>query len=310
MKNFMSSRRDFIRQSSILMGSALLLPSCKSSMASSSKPKHHIGLQLYSVRDEMKTNPKGTLEKLAAMGYKELEHAAYIVPEAYSKRLIYGYSAKDFRKIIDDLGMTMPTSHVVFGMQHWDEEKNDMKDVWKYVIEDANTLGQKYIISPSFNADKTKLDAVKKGIDIYNKVGVITHNAGLRFGFHNHHQEFEQKFDGEYLYDIMLNGFDLKYICQQLDVGNMTTAHVDPMIWLKKFPKHFELMHVKDYHKTKAESTTLGDGKLDMKGILDYARKNTNIKYWVIEQESYGDKTPLECVKIDLDRFKNVYNFG
>lgn len=310
MKNYMTTRRDFIRQSSMLMGSSLLVPSAMPSMLSALKKKHHIGLQLYSVRDEMKAKPKETLEKLAAMGYKELEHAAYIYPEAYTKRVIYGYSAKEFRKIIDDLGMTMPTSHVVFGMQHWDAEKNDMKDVWKYVIEDANILGQKYLISPSFNADKTKLDEVKKGIDIYNKVGVITDKAGLRFGFHNHHQEFEQKFDGEYLYDIMLKGFDLKYICQQLDIGNMTTAHVDPMRWLKMFPNHFELMHVKDYHKTKAESTTLGDGKLDMKGILEYARKNTKIKYWVIEQESYGDKTPLECVQIDLDRFKKVYKFG
>ena len=82
------------------------------------------------------------------------------------------------------------------------------------------------------------------------------------------------------------------------------------MRWLKMFPKHFELMHVKDYHKTKEESTTLGDGKLDMAGILEYARKNTNIKYWVLEQESYGDKTPFECVQIDLDRFKKVYKFG
>ena len=302
----LSSRRQFLRQSAVLAGSALIAPSA----LSESKRAKHIGVQLYSVREEVKKDPKGTLQKLAAMGYKELEHAAYIYPEAYTERKIYGYSSKDFRKILDDLGLKMPTSHVVFSMKHWDESKNDMKDVWKYVMEDALILGQRYIISPWFDADKTKLDEVKKGIDIYNKVGRISANAGLRFGFHNHHQEFTQQFDGKYLYDIMLDTFDLKYVCQQLDICNMSIANVDPLRWLQKYPKHFELMHVKDRHKTKEESTILGDGALKMGEILDYARKHTKVKYWVIEQESYGDKTPMECVKIDLERLKGQFKFG
>lgn len=273
------------------------------------KRARHIGLQLYSVRDDVKKDPKGTLEKLAAMGYKEIEHAAYIYPEAYTERKIYGYSSKEFKKIMDDLGLKMPTSHVVFSMKHWDAARNDMKDVWKHVIEDALIMGQKYVISASFDADKTKLDDVRRGIDIYNKVGVITAKSGLRFGFHNHHQEFTQKFDGKHLYDIMLDELDLKYVCQQLDICNMSLADVDPMRWLQKYPKHFELMHVKDRDKNKPESTTLGDGALKMDEILQFARKNTRIKYWVLEQEAYGDKTPMQCVQIDLDRFKNRYKF-
>lgn len=301
-----TSRRRFLQQSAILAGSAALAPSAFWAQ----KRAKHIGLQLYSVRDDVKKDPKGTLQKLAAMGYKELEHAAYIYPEAYTERKIYGYSSKEFRKILDDLGLKMPTSHVVFSMKHWDETKNDMKDVWKYVLEDAQILGQKYIISPWFDADKTKLDEVKKGIEIYNKVGMITAKAGLRFGFHNHHQEFTQTFDGAYLYDIMLDTLDLKYVCQQLDICNMSIADVDPMRWLKKYPKHFELMHVKDRDKQKPESTLLGDGALKMGEILDFARKNTSVKYWVLEQESYGGKTPLECVKIDLERLKGQFKFG
>jgi sugar phosphate isomerase/epimerase len=304
-----SSRRQFIRQSATLLGAAAVAPSLLTGEAKRAK---HIGLQLYSVRDDMKKDPVDTLKKLAAMGYTELEHAAYTgaYPDAYPQRKIYGYSSREFRKIIDDLGMKMPTSHVVFSMAHWDSAKNDMKDVWKNVVEDALILGQKYIISPWFDADKTKLEEVKKGIDIYNKVGMATAKQGLRFGFHNHHQEFTQKFDGEYLYDIMLNTLDLKYVCQQLDICNMSIADVDPMRWLRKFPKHFELMHVKDRDKTKPESTLLGDGALKMGEILEFARKNTKVKYWVLEQESYGDKTPMECVKIDLERMKGQFKFG
>ena len=306
------TRRQFVQQSTVLLG-GLATPSVMSSLAShfsEIKRAKHIGLQLYSVREDVKKDPKGTLQKLAAMGYKEVEPAAYIYPEAYTKRVIYGYSPKEFRKIADDLGLKIPSSHVVFSMKHWDDSKNDMTDIWKQVVEDALIMGQKYIISPWFDADKTKLDAVKKGIEIYNKVGVLTAKAGLRFGFHNHHQEFTQKFDDEYLYDIMLKGFDLKYVCQQLDICNMSIANVDPMRWLKMFPNHFELLHVKDRDKVKPESTLLGDGALKMAEILEFARTKTKTKYWVIEQESYGDKTPLECVKIDLERFKTQFKFG
>lgn len=301
------SRRQFVGQSAILAGGALLGPSA---LLESKKTKH-IGLQLYSVRDEMKKDPKGTLQALANMGYREVEHAAYTgaYPNAYKERSIYGYTSKDFRKLLDDLGLKMPTSHVVFSMQHWNASANDMVDLWKHVVEDALIMGQKYIISPWFDADKTKLDDVKRGIEIYNKVGMITAKAGLRFGFHNHHQEFTQKFNGEYLYDIMLDNLDLKYVCQQLDICNMSVADVDPMIWLKKYPKHFELMHVKDRDKNSKESTILGDGALKMGEILEFSRKNTKVKYWVLEQEAYGSRTPMECVKIDLERFKGQYRF-
>jgi sugar phosphate isomerase/epimerase len=304
MSKQLTSRRDFVRHSATLAGVALAAPSLLMP-----KKGKHIGLQLYSVRDEMKKDPLGTLVQLAALGYKELEPASYTgaYPNAYNDRTIYGYSFKQFRNIVTDLGMSIPSSHVVFRMKDWDASKNDIKDVWKNVIDDAMTLGQKYIISPSFDADKTKLEEVKKGIEIYNKVGMITAQKGLRFGFHNHHQEFTQKFNEEYLYDIMLKELDLKYVCQQLDICNLTMANVDPMIWLRKFPKHFELMHVKDRSKTSEESTLLGDGTLNLTEIMKFAKKHTNIEYWVLEQESYDGRTPLECVKIDLARLNERY---
>ena len=302
----LQTRRDFVRTSAALLAGASVLPTS----AFAKKTTYHIGLQLYSVRDEMKKDPKGTLQKLAAMGYREVEHAAYIDQAVYQNRKPYGFTAKELRKILDGLGMTMPTSHVVFRVADWNTDTKTVSDEWKAVMEDANTLGQKYLISPSFAFDKTKLDECRKGFEIYNKVGEICAKNGLRFGFHNHHQEFEQKFVGEYLYDIMLKELDLKYVCQQLDICNMSVANVDPMRWLKMYPKHFELMHVKDRDKKSTESTLLGDGALNMKEILEYARKNTAVKYWVLEQEAYGDKTPMECVKINLDRLKKQYAFA
>jgi sugar phosphate isomerase/epimerase len=301
----LQSRRDFIKKSSALLAGASVL-----GRLSPQKEKHNIALQLYSVRDEMKKDPAGTLKQLAAMGYRQVEPAAYLSPDVYQNRKIYGYTSKELRRMMDDLGMTVPASHVVFRTTDWKANSNDVSDEWKAVMEDANVLGQKYIISPWFAFDKTKLDECRKGFAVYNKVGEVCAKAGLRFGFHNHHQEFEQKFNGEYLYDIMLKELDLKYVCQQLDICNMSIADVDPMRWLKMFPKHFELLHVKDRDKTKPESTLLGDGALNMKEILAFARKSTAVKYWVIEQESYGDKTPMDCMKINLNRLKGDFGFA
>ena len=301
----LQSRRDFIKKSSALLAGASL-----AGRLAPQKDKHNIALQLFSVRDEMKKDPAGTLKQLAAMGYRQVEPAAYLSPDVYQNRKIYGYTSKELRKMMDDLGMAVPASHVVFRTTDWKADANDVSEEWKAVMEDANILGQKYIISPWFAFDKTKLEECRKGFAVYNKVGEVCAKSGLRFGFHNHHQEFEQKFNGEYLYDIMLKELDLKYVCQQLDICNMSIADVDPMRWLKMFPKHFELLHVKDRDKAKPESTLLGDGALNMKGILAFARKNTAVKYWVIEQESYGDKTPMECVKINLNRLKDDFGFA
>lgn len=289
-------RRSFLTSTLALTGLATL--------AAPKIKKARVPLQLYSVRDDMKNDPLGTLKAVAKMGYKDVEPAAYLSDDVYTSRKIYGQTAKDLRKIMDDLGMKVPTSHVVLQKNHYNETTKDITDIWKAVIEDAQTLGQEYIITPWFPWDKTNLDDTRKGFDVFNKVGEICQKAGLRFGFHNHHQEFEQKFNGQYLYDIMLKELDLKYVCQQLDICNMVEAKVNPMRWLKLFPKHFELLHVKDRNIAKGESTTLGDGGLDIKGILAYSKIHSPIKYWVIEQESYDGKAPLDCVKTDLIRIQ------
>src|SRR5205085_12277277 len=106
------------------------------------KTKQIVGLQLYSVRDDMKKDPLATLNQLAAMGYTHVEHANYV------DRKFYGYSAKEFRKILDDLGLKMPSGHTVMGPKHWIKEKNDFSDSWKETVEDAAILGQSYVISP------------------------------------------------------------------------------------------------------------------------------------------------------------------
>ncbi|MDJ1471401.1 hypothetical protein [Xanthocytophaga flava] len=135
--NSYPSRRNFIKKGSIFLAGAAI-----SGNIFSQKEKFHIPLQLYSVRDEMKKDALGTLKQLASVGYKEVEPAAYLEQSVYESRKIYGYSSKELRKILDGMGLTQPSSHVVFRLTDWQANKKDVSDEWKGVMEDANILGQ------------------------------------------------------------------------------------------------------------------------------------------------------------------------
>ncbi|MCS7018235.1 MAG: sugar phosphate isomerase/epimerase [Cytophagales bacterium] len=292
------SRRRFVKNSAF--AGAALLASPAISLAESAGKKN-ISIQLYSVREDMKNNPLATLQALSKMGYRQVEHANY------RDRKFYGYSPKEFKKILADLGMKMTSGHTLFGKEHWNATAKQVTDLWKVTLEDAAIVGQKHIISPWFPWDKKNIDEVKIGIEGWNYAGMEANKMGLRFGFHNHHQEFEEKFDGKTLYEIMLQESDLKYVCQQLDICNMSIAQADPIEWMSKYARYFESIHVKDLSKDSNESTVLGDGRLDMPRILEYAKNNCPVKYWIIEQEAYGNRTPLECAALNLDRLKNRF---
>ena len=134
------TRREFIQTAALIAAGAAILPK---SLLAGQKSNTITGVQLYSVRDEMKADPLGTLKKLAEMGYRHVEHANYV------DRKFYGYSPKEFKKILNDLGMKMPSGHTVLNRRHWDDTKKDFTDLWKYTVEDAAVLEQQFVISPS-----------------------------------------------------------------------------------------------------------------------------------------------------------------
>src|SRR5487761_2177526 len=300
------SRRKFLVNSSLTLAGTMLLPN---NIFADKKPKQTIlGLQLYSVRDDMKKDPLGTLKELAAMGYKNVEHANYI------DRKFYGYSALEFKKVLSDLGLKMPSGHTVMSDKHWDSSKNDFTDVWKQTVEDAATVGQRYVISPWLDESLRKnYDDLVRFLDIFNKSGELCKKSGLKFGYHNHDFEFKYSLNGELIYDIILEKTDPNLVLQQMDIGNMYGAGGRALDILKKYPGRFESMHVKDEIKANDkgemndnyESTILGKGILPVKEIVDLFRKSGGTTEFIIEQESYQGISPLECSKEDLKIMKN-----
>ena len=292
-----ASRRSFLKTSTAAVASLASLPALCHSFSSQPQRRDLTGLQLYSVRDDMTSDPLGTLRQLAAVGYRHVEHANYV------ERKFYGWGAREFRKILDDLGLTMPSGHTVLGRQHWDDAKKDFTDTWKQTVEDAAIMGQQFVISPSMTNDFRKSQSdLKRLMEIFNKSGELCRKSGMKFGYHNHDFEFSETLDGVTVYDIIMSNTDPALVMQQLDTGNLYNGGANAMAVVKKYPGRFSSMHVKDVLQTGLgtfESTLLGKGIVPLKDLMDLGRKSGTL-HFIVEQEAYQGRPPLDCVREDL----------
>lgn len=295
------SRRSFIKNSSLTLAGSTFIPEVLKN-----KSATVLGIQLYTVRNDMKNDPADTLKKLAAIGYKYVEHAGY------EDRKFYGYTIPEFKKLLKDSNLKMESGHSFLGSKQWNNSSNDFTDEWKHTIKDAAAVGMKYLISPGVDESLCKnRDDFNHYIQMFNKTGELCKSAGIHFAFHNEGYEFNHSIDGTEIYDLILQNTDKNLVAQQIDIGNMYEPGGRAMNYLKKYPGRFLLMHVKDEMKKDHggngnvyESTLLGKGVLPIKEIIDYARK-TGTKYFIIEQEEYQDKTPMECARQDFEKMKN-----
>jgi sugar phosphate isomerase/epimerase len=298
-----SSRRSFLQKTALVLAGSTVF---SRDLFAAAAPKTLTGVQLYSVRDEMKKDPLGTLKALADMGYRYVEHANYV------NRKFYGYSATEFKKILGDHGMQMPSGHTVMGRDHWNPEKRDFNDNWKYTVEDAAIVGQELVISPWLDEGLRKTyDDMLRYMEVFNKSGELCKKSGMRFGYHNHNFEFTQELNGKKVYDIILDNTDPSLVAQQLDMGNLYGTGANAYEIVKKHPGRFVSLHVKDEIKSAKstmegyESTILGTGVANTRAITDLGKKSGGTLHFIIEQESYQGKSPLDCVKEDLRIMKS-----
>lgn len=237
-----------------------------------------IGIQLYTVRKEMLADAVGTLKKLAAIGFKELESARS------DRGNYYGLSPKEIRKICDDLGMKLRSGHV-----HVDGD-------WQKSLEDATITGQQYIISAVLPSAGQTVDHYKQSAEAFNKLGEDCKKAGLHFGYHNHDSEFETV-DGTVLYDVLLKYTDPSLVTMEMDLGWVVAAGHDPFHYFSVYPGRFPLWHLKDMDKVRKQSTEFGQGQVNIKGLLEHA-KQSGMKYFFLEQEEYTHSA-FESIRID-----------
>lgn len=291
-----TTRRNFLKTGSMAATAVAFAPALA---CSGRNNQQVIALQLYSVRDDMKGNPQGTLSRLAEMGYTHVEHANYV------NHRFYGWTAEEFKKVLDDLGMKMPSGHTVLGGNHWDEQQQDFTDEWKKLVDDAAYMGQEYVVSPWLDAGlRQTRDDLLRFMEVFNKCGELCKKSGMRFGYHNHDFEFSEELGGEKVFDLMMVNTDADKVVMQLDIGNMYLAGARAKDVLGRYPGRYDNIHVKDMIRTadgeSYESTILGEGVVGAREVTDMAR-DMGTQLFVIEQEAYQGKAQLDCMEENME---------
>jgi sugar phosphate isomerase/epimerase len=287
----MQSRRDFIKRASLLIAGGVAGPQLFSACGGGkpAKPSKYIGLQLYSLRDVIRDEGiKKVLEAVAAMGYTNLETASY------SDGKLYGMEPTELKKIVDDLGMKLTSSHL--GRNRTDDHSADLA-WWNRAVDAHNAAGMKYMVMPStpvpLYGDNATLDNVKLYADYFNEIGLIVAGASMGFGYHNHNMEFESKIDGKPVYDYMVESTSPDHVNFQLDVYWIKKGGYEPVEYMQKYPKRIKTLHIKDETAIGAQNT------VDYKSVFEQAYVN-GIKDWFVEVERY-DTTPQDDVKKSAD---------
>ncbi|HLL95395.1 MAG TPA: sugar phosphate isomerase/epimerase [Spirosoma sp.] len=283
------TRQQFLKLGA-LATSAALLPSLDG-MAQTPKK---VGLQLYTLRDAMAKDPDGTLKKVAAIGYKEVESFGY------SDGKFFGKTPKEYAAKLKELGLSAPSGHYMTGKVM--KAKGTLTDDWKRAVADAAEIGQKYMVCAYlFPPERTKLDDYKQFADLFNKSAEVCRAAGIQFAYHNHDFEFKAM-DGKIPYDLLLSNTDPKLVKMELDLYWATFAGQDPVALFKKHPGRFPLWHVKDMEKSADRAfAEVGTGSINFQRIFD-AKKTAGMTNYFVEQD-VCKRPPLEAIAIS---YKNV----
>lgn len=269
-----------------------------------------IGLQLYTVADDLKKDLEGTLKTIAAIGYREVETAG----------MPGNVDAQQLRAALDKVGLKCRSTHCPLPLLQMDVAGQ---------IKQAQQLGAQYLIcaapwvedmsrfKPSGpgegmeHAFMALLDSFtaadwRWNAEQFNKIGAEVKKAGLQFGYHNHGSEFKE-FDGKIAFDEILRGTDPELVVMEMDCGWVANAGHDPVDYLKRFPGRFHLLHVKDLKKGfkpntgfDISGTEIGNGALDWPRIFA-AAKAAGVKGYFVEQEPPYARPPLEEIKISYD---------
>lgn len=281
------------RMSLKLMAVALLLTVGFSSFKMAKKEKF-IGLQLYSVRQDMKKDVPGTLAAVGEMGYKFVETAGY------GDGKIYGLDPVEFKKLCKKNGLKFLGAHTgqaVPTKEKWDET---MK-WWDTCIAAHKAAGVKWIVQPFMDkVGYESLDGVKRYSEYFNAVGEKCNAAGIRFGYHNHDKEFSTVIEGKPVYDWMMELTDPEKVMFQLDLYWIDQGGKNALDYFDKYPGRFELWHIKD------EKELGASGKMDFASSFA-KREKSGAKYGIVEVERY-DFEPLVSCKMSMD-FLNAQDY-
>ncbi|MDF2926437.1 MAG: Xylose isomerase domain protein barrel [Paenibacillaceae bacterium] len=239
--------------------------------------KMRIGLQLYTVRDELAGDFAGTLRKVAAMGYEGVEFAGY-----------GGMAAQELKGLLDELGLEAAGSHVnIARIRHHLREE----------ITYLQTIRAQYLVCPCLNALEFQSEEDwRKQFAEFNEVGRICAGEGLTFCYHNHAFEFKHTVDGQQVFDALYDTVLASLLQMEMDTGWVHYVGRDVAACISRYTGRLPLVHLKDYEGTdeegKLRTTVVGQGVLPLQEILRASRE-AGARWVIVEQDRcYGPSLP------------------
>lgn len=278
-------RRNFLKTFIPAFSIALAAKNARSMTFAERGKLSNIGLQLYTVRRELEKDFAGTLKKVAAIGYREIEFAGY-----------FNNSPKNIKTLLDANNLTAPSAHISL---------EDIRGNLDKFIESASIIGHKYLICGYLPAEERKsLDDYKKLAALFNRAGEKCGKAKIQFGYHNHDFEFAS-IENAIPYDVLLKETDAKLVKMELDLYWIAKAGRDPLKYFAANPNRFALLHVKDMDATpKKDFTEVGHGVINFRKIFAQAKK-AGIKHYFVEQDE-TPASPFESIKTSYNFLRNL----
>jgi sugar phosphate isomerase/epimerase len=235
-----------------------------------------VGVQLYTVREALAKDLDGSLARVAAIGYREVELAGY-----------YSHTATEFRTALDRHGLVAPSTHIAM---------ERVRDELPKVLDEAHVLGHSYVVCPNIADEKSGLDGYRKAADVLNHAGEMAKRSGITIGYHNHESELAP-IDGVRPYDVLLDRTEPALVAMEMDIFWMVSGGGDPLAYFRKYPGRFRMVHVKDMDGTpKHGMTDVGKGVIDWKRIFE---ANPAIEHYFVEHDYAAD--PFASIATSYD---------
>jgi Xylose isomerase-like TIM barrel len=291
----MLKRRNFLQQTGAAALGSLLLPHTSMAAFFNQPVNHALGVQLFTFFNVIDDDVEGTLKKIAAVGYKEIE-------SAFSKKGgYYGMKPKEFASMLNGMGLAWKSHHVLgapfklppgakmpTGADGKPITIPPMKNLLENnqeLVDGAAEAGIEYLVCA--NTPISTLDDIKASAAVLSKTGEACKKAGIQFVYHNHDAEFHAV-EGTVPYELFLSQTDKDQVKMELDLAWAVKGGKDPVELFKEHPGRFPLWHVKDLDAKRETILPVGSGTIDFKRIFD-AAATAGAKHYFVEHDMPAD---------------------
>lgn len=280
-------RKEFLSLSSL----GFLGISCGASVANHSSK--NLAIQLYTVRNAVSKDLEKTLERLAVLGFKNLEIYGY-------NGTFFGKNRTEFKSILKNTGLEIISSHHRTGIT--DKENGTLLQNWDKTLEDLNFIGSRYAVCSYLPEAERTIENYQKLPEVLENAGKLSKQNGIQLAYHNHDFEFLKMDDENNFYDFILKNTSSDLVKMELDLYWISKAGLDPLDYFEKYPKRFPLWHVKDMKSDTKDFTEIGNGTIDFKRIFE-AKEKAGLEHWFVEQDS-SDKDIFESISMSTKYIK------